>query len=84
MDPRVREDDAGRGMDPRVREDDTGRGMDPRVREDDGSSWIPACARMTENTPSCLPAFVIPAEPALDLIGGQESIPVFFPTVNPP
>ena len=23
-------------MDPRVREDDTGRGMDPRVREDDG------------------------------------------------
>ena len=23
-------------MDPRMREDDTGRGMDPRVREDDG------------------------------------------------
>jgi hypothetical protein len=25
---------------------------------------------------------VIPAEPALDLIGGQESIPVFFSTVK--
>ncbi len=27
---------------------------------------------------------VIPAEPALDLIGGQESIPVFFSTVKSP
>ena len=26
---------------------------------------------------------VIPAEPALDLIGGQEYIPVFFPTLKP-
>jgi len=26
---------------------------------------------------------VIPAKPALDLIGGQESIPVFFPTLKP-
>jgi hypothetical protein len=26
---------------------------------------------------------VIPAKPALDPIGGQESIPVFFPTVKP-
>jgi hypothetical protein len=45
---------------------------------------------MTENTPSCLPTFVIaaspviPAEPALDLIGGQESIPFYFPTFKPP
>ena len=32
-------------MDPRVREDDTGRGMDPRVREDDGKcTVIPAQA----------------------------------------
>ena len=41
-------------MDPRVREDDTGRGMDPRVREGDAKTWIPAFARMTENTPSFL------------------------------
>jgi hypothetical protein len=27
---------------------------------------------------------VIPAKPALDLIGGQESIPVFFSTVKSP
>jgi len=41
-------------MDPRVREDDTGRGMDPRVREGDAKTWIPAFARMTENTLSFL------------------------------
>ena len=30
-------------MDPRVREDDTGKGMDPRVREDDGKyAFMPA------------------------------------------
>jgi hypothetical protein len=49
-------------MDPRLREDD-GIKMDPRVREDDGQG------------PSFLRPPVIPAEPALDLIGGQESIP---------
>jgi len=37
--------------------------MDPRLREDDG------------NAPSFLRHSVIPAEPALDLIGRQESIP---------
>ena len=50
-------------MDPRVREDDTGRGMDPRVREGDAKTWIPAFARMTENTPLFLPPFVISAPP---------------------
>ena len=37
--------------------------MDPRMREDDGGAAF-------------LHSLVIPAEPALDLIGGQESIPV--------
>jgi hypothetical protein len=40
--------------------------MDPRIREDDGID------------PSFLPPPVIPAKPALDLIGGQESIPPSF------
>ena len=37
--------------------------MDPRIREDD------------ETNASFLSPSVIPAKPALDLIGGQESIP---------
>ena len=37
--------------------------MDPRMREDDGVAPF-------------LPPLVIPAKPALDLIGGQESIPL--------
>ena len=65
-------------MDPRMREDDTERGMDPRVREDDGK-YVVMSAPLRRSYP-----LVIPAEPALDLIGGQESIPVFFPTVKPP
>jgi hypothetical protein len=73
----MREDDTGRGMDPRVREDDKGRGMDPRMREDDAGRGMDP--RMREDDRKYL---VIPAEPALDLIGGQESIPVFPPTVK--
>ena len=41
--------------------------MDPRLREDDRSNAIP------------VPLRVIPAEPALDLIGWQESIPECIP-----
>ena len=63
-------------MDPRFREDDTGRGMDPRVREDDGKYIV-----MSAPLRRCCP-LVIPAEPALDLIGVQDSIPVFFSTVK--
>ena len=37
--------------------------MDPRMREDDGVAPF-------------LPPTIIPAKPALDLIGGQESIPL--------
>ena len=54
-------------MDPRIREDDS-RGMDSRVCEDDGKFLLDAPVLVS--APS-----VIPAEPALDLIGGQESIP---------
>ncbi len=54
-------------MDPRVREDDS-RGMDPRIREDDGKFRLDAPVLVSASS-------VIPAEPALDLIGGQESIP---------
>ena len=44
--------------------------MDPRFREDDGfNAVIPASFVIPA------PRAVIPAEPALDLIGGQESIP---------
>ena len=66
MDPRMREDDAGRGMDPRMREDDAGRAMDPRMREDDGKcAVIPAHSRH-----SC---------PFTSFLRRQESIPVFIP-----
>ena len=54
-------------MDPRMREDDS-REMDPRVCEDDGKFRLDAPVLVSA------PSF-IPAEPALDLIGGQESIP---------
>ena len=97
MDPRMREDDTGRGMDPRVREDDTGRGMDPRVREDDGkyvvmSAPLRRCCPLVIPAPassflplprhSC-PCLVIPVPPP-SFLRRQESIPVFPPTVKPP
>jgi hypothetical protein len=77
MDPRMREDDTGRGMDTRVREDDKGRGMDPRMREDDGKYVV-----MSAPLRRCCP-LVIPA-PASSFLRRQESIPVFFSTVKPP
>jgi hypothetical protein len=45
--------------------------MDPRMREDDNSNVI-LDLRMREDDV----VVVIPAEPALDMIGGQESIPL--------
>jgi len=45
--------------------------MDPRMREDDESNVI-LDLRMREDDV----VVVIPAEPALDMIGGQESIPL--------
>ena len=45
--------------------------MDPRMREDDKSNVI-LDLRMREDDV----VVVIPAEPALDMIGGQESIPL--------
>ena len=47
--------------------------MDPRIREDDGAEMDP---RIREDDAL---EIVIPAEPALDLIGGQESIPESIP-----
>ena len=42
-------------MDPRVREDDTGRGMDPRVREDDGK-YVVMSAPLRRSYPLVIPA----------------------------
>ena len=55
--------------------------MDSRVREDDRSNVILGPYASFLPLP-VIPALlrVIPAEPALDLIGGQESIPEYIPT----